>query len=104
MERWHAGMRRLFALYASQGALETGAVGQADALVHLLFGSMVAKLLSEPAGTGALPFSQPEFRQKLCDDVRWFVRSLVSGAGQGITVSLAPPATSPPATTGSSES
>ena len=103
MERWHAGMRRLFVLYASQGALEPGAAGQAGALVHLLFGSMVAKLLSEPAGTGALPFSQPEFRQKLCDDVRWFIRSLVSGADGTAPVSPAPSMTGPPATTRSNE-
>ncbi|OGO52077.1 MAG: hypothetical protein A2148_09545 [Chloroflexi bacterium RBG_16_68_14] len=79
MERWHAGMRRLLALYAAQGVLSPWDVERtAGALVRLLLGTMVEKLLAEPAGDGALPFSQPEFRQKLADEVTLFARSLLA--------------------------
>lgn len=79
MERWHAGMRRLLTLYAAQGVLSPWDVDRAaGALVRLLLGTMVEKLLAEPAGNGALPFSQPEFRQKLADEVTLFSRSLLA--------------------------
>ena len=78
MERWHAGMRRLLSLYAAQGALEPGEVERAtEALVHVLFGTMVEKLLHEPSGNGALPFSEPQFRQELTDEVALVARSFI---------------------------
>ena len=78
MERWHAGMRRLLSLYAAQGALEPGEVERAtEALVHVLFGTMVEKLLHEPSGNGALPFSEPQFRQAMTEEIAVFARALL---------------------------
>ncbi len=77
MDRWHAGMRRLIALYADRGALNQSDIEPtSNALVRLLLGTMLEKLFAEPAGNGALPFSQPEFRQELTDTVVAFSRSL----------------------------
>lgn len=77
MDRWHAGMRRLLGLYAERGALDEDDIEQVSgALVRLLLGTMLEKLFAEPAGNGALPFSQPEFRQELADTVVAFSRSL----------------------------
>lgn len=79
MERWHAGIRRLLALYATQTVLDPQQIETASAaLVHLHFGTMVEKMLEEPAGNGAQPFSEPAFRQKLIDQVTMFCRSLLS--------------------------
>lgn len=87
MERWHVGMRRLLSLYAAQGIVDPEEVERAsDALVRLLFGMMVEKLLQEPAGNGARPFSEPEFRKELAEVVALYCRSLLSSA---------PPATEP---------
>jgi AcrR family transcriptional regulator len=81
MTRWHAGMRRLLGLYAAQGALDPGEVERAsEALVHLLFGTMVEKLLHEPSGNGALPFSEPQFRQELTEEVALVARSFISAS------------------------
>jgi AcrR family transcriptional regulator len=83
MDRWHAGMRRLLSLYAEQGALNPEDVEPAsEALVRLLLGTMVEKLLAEPAGNGALPFSQPQFRQDLGEAVAAFSRSLGAATPQ----------------------
>ena len=90
MDRWHVGMRRLLTLYAEQGTLNPEDVeGASDALVRLLFGTMVEKLLQEPAGNGSRPFSEPEFRQMLTDQVALFARSLLSSAPP--TTEPAPP-------------
>lgn len=79
MERWHAGMRRLLSLYSAQGALDPQDVPLAAAsLVRLLLGTMVERLLADPAGDGGLPFSQPEFRQELSEEVVIFARSLLA--------------------------
>jgi AcrR family transcriptional regulator len=92
MERWHAGMRRLLNLYAAQGTLVPDEVERAsDALVRLLLGTMVEKLLAEPAGNGALPFSQPEFRQELTDQVRLLSHSLLPAAPQFAAVAPSTP-------------
>ncbi len=90
MDRWHAGMHRLLTLYAEQGTLDPGDVNRASgALVRLLLGRMIEKLLAEPAGNGALPFSQPEFREELTEEVTLFCRSLLSSAPP--TTEPAPP-------------
>lgn len=90
MERWHGGMRRLLTLYAEQGALDSGDVERASgAMVRLLFGTMVEKLFAEPADSGALPFSQPKFRQELASEVTLFSRSLRSTSPQAGAAALA---------------
>jgi len=82
VERWHAGMRRLLSLYAAQGVIDPALVERAaDALVRLMFGTMIERLLAEPAGSGSLPFSEPAFRQELTEEVVRFSRVLVSVAG-----------------------
>ncbi len=84
MDRWHAGMRRLLSLYAEQGTLDPGDVNRGSAaLVRLLQGTMVEKLLAEPAGNGALPFSHAEFREELADTVAAFSRSLSPASPAG---------------------
>ncbi len=84
MDRWHAGMRRLLSLYAAQGTLEVDDVERSSgALVRLLLGTMVEKLLAEPASDGALPFSHAEFRQELAETVAAFSRSLSPASPAG---------------------
>ena len=82
MGRWHAGMRRLLGLYATQGVLDSTIVPRAaDSLVRLLLGTMVERLLEEPAGNGSLPFSEPKFRQAMTEEIALFARALLP-AGQ----------------------
>ena len=82
VERWHAGMRRLLSLYAAQGAIDPALVPRAaGGLVRLLLGTMVEQLLAEPAGSGLLPFSQPEFRRELTEEVALFARALLPASG-----------------------
>lgn len=99
MERWHAGVRRLLSLYAAQGALDPGDVERAaGVLVRLVLGTMVERLLAEPAGDGALPFSQPEFRRELSEEVALFARAVSAGrssAGAAVAGSEQDPAGDP---------
>ena len=76
MDRWRNGVERLFLIYAGRGQVEPQ---RADAfsrmLVDLVFGAFMDRMLTLRPSDGHLPFSDPQFRTRLTEEVAMLVRS-----------------------------
>jgi AcrR family transcriptional regulator len=91
MDRWRRGVERLFLIYAERGQADLElAAPFSRMIVDLLFGAFMDRMLTLRPSDGHLPFSDPEFRSRLTDDVAMLVR--VSRRG--------PPSVEYPGTTG----
>lgn len=70
MERWRSGIERLFLIYAARGIIRAeNAPRLARTLVDLEFGMFMDRLLLLRAGESEQRFMEPEFRQRLLEEV-----------------------------------
>lgn len=84
MERWRRGVERLFLIYAERGEVaEAAAVPFSRMLVDLVFGIFMDRMLTLRASNGLLPFSGPEFRSRLTEEVATLVRLVRASATGG---------------------
>ena len=84
MDRWRRGVERLFLKYAERDQADASlAAPFSRMLVDLVFGAFMDRMLTLRASDGHLPFSGPDFRGRLTEEVAMLVRLIrASGAGK----------------------
>ena len=95
MDRWRRGVERLFLKYAERGQADAGVAAPfSRMLVDLVFGAFMDRMLTLRESDGHLPFSGPDFRSRLTEEVAMLVKLVrASGAGGRATGGLAEAAT-----------
>jgi len=82
MSRWRRGVERLFLIYAERGEADAGvATAFSRMLVDLVFGAFVDRMLTIRSSDRELPFSGPDFRTRLTEEVAMLVALVQASDG-----------------------